>query len=71
MPAQMELCLSPVRLDDPAVLVKFKELNPNNYYLYRQVRKDVCAFFGRVWGILDLDLPYLEVHLVKCHTKIK
>ena len=52
MPAQMELCLSPVRLDDPTVLVKFKELNPNNYYLYKQVRKDAVQFlggFGAYW----------------------
>jgi hypothetical protein len=67
MPAQLELDLSPAKLDDPIALVKFKELNPKNYCFYRQVRRDVSVYFERIWGLLDADLPYLEVHLVKCH----
>jgi hypothetical protein len=67
MPAQMELDLSPAKLDDPTASVKFKELNAKNYCFYRQVRRDVSAYFERIWGLLDADLPYLEVYLVKCH----
>jgi hypothetical protein len=69
MPAQMELDLSLAKLDNPIPLVKFKELNLKNYCFYKQVRRDVFTYFERIWGLLDADLPYLEVYLVKCHTR--
>jgi hypothetical protein len=67
MPAQMEFDLSPKKLGDPIASVKFKELNAKNYCSYGQVRGNVCAYFERIWGLLDADLPYLEVYLVRCH----
>jgi hypothetical protein len=71
MPAQIELDLSTAKLDNPTASVKFKELNTKNYCFYRQVRRDVSVYFERIWGLLDADLPYLEVYLVKCYTKIE
>lgn len=71
MPDQGELDLSPLKLEDPIVSVKFKELNARNYYLYRQIRRDVSEYFERVWRLLAADLPRLEVHLVKCHTSMR
>jgi hypothetical protein len=65
------LDLRTAKLDNPTVSVKFKELNTKNYCFYRQVRRDISVYFERIWGLLDRDLPYLEIYLVKYYTKIE
>ena len=71
IPAQIDLDLSNAKLDNPTLSIKFKELNTENYCFYKQVRRDVSVYFERIWGLLNTDLHYLEVYLVKCYTKIK
>jgi hypothetical protein len=61
----MELDLSPAKLEDPIVLVKFRGLHPKDKFYYRREMMDISAYFERVWGLLDADLPQLEVYLVK------